>query len=181
MLALKATLASHPKFLRPSLAPTASISDLPQEVLDVIVRFLYQATGHRIVGILAFSRACRQFRISALPVLFESVSFSVRQELTHLPHPSFAKLATQPRLLSHVKILSLYQPLLGRSDGSDDEYVDVDSALATLNEQEALVDQDVGLLKNSLDHMFQLREIRYEKRLLLLCSFHIIGLPCVPG
>jgi hypothetical protein len=47
----------------------------------------------------------------------------------------------------------------------------VEVALASLREQENLVDQDVALLEKAMEHMLQLREFRYERHLSLLQLF----------
>lgn len=148
MLELKPAVASHPKFPGPS---SAGISDLPREVRDLILGHLYCTTGRRLDSILPSSKVCWRFRLSALPLLFESVSISIRDQTHHLPHPSFAKLVSQPHLLKHVKTLSVQRPLNIRDerDWCDD-----------VTGQENHV-ADVTLLEHALDQMPQVCQVRY--------------------
>lgn len=135
-------------------APAYSLSELPQEVLDIILEFLYLEGGGRVFSIDPASRTCRSFRSAALPRLFESVSCVIRQHRFHRPHPSFPKLVDHPHLLKHVKVLTLQHPLV-RVEAVLDNQIDS----SDYNDEPARC-HDIGVLERALLRMSQLQKIR---------------------
>ena len=85
--------------------------DLPSEVLDEIIRAVYEDGDRDLSTILPASRTCRSLRTSALPLMFESYSCSIREQSRDLLHRSLSSLQASSQLLRHVKLLRLQTPL----------------------------------------------------------------------
>ena len=148
MLELKSSLIS---FTAPSKQATrgagASISDLPQEILDLILQHLYQDCHRRLNSIIPSSRTNRQFRTSTLPLLFETVSCVVRNKGCDSVHKSFHRLALQPHLLRYAKTLSLRNPVVLPEPCKETEVEQNHS-------------DDLAAIEHALKYMSQLQYVR---------------------
>lgn len=112
MLALKESpLLSRGR--RDPATRAASILTLPLEIVTIILEALYShnATHGRIYNILAASRTCRVLREAAVPLLFDTLSCTIRESSQERPHPSFSRITQHPELLRNVRTLNVRRPL----------------------------------------------------------------------
>ena len=148
MLELKSSLTST--MLLPKQATRAagtSISNLPQEILDLILQHLYKDCHRRLDSIIPSSRTNRQFRTSSLPLLFESVSCIVRNKGRDGVHKSFHRLALQPHLICYAKTLSFRKPVVLPENCKE---TDVEQNHS----------DDLAAIEHALKYMSQLQRVR---------------------
>ena len=107
MLELKSRLVTTAAHAQSRL----KLLDLPSEVLDEVVRAVYEDGDRSLSTILPTSRTCHALRRSALPLLFELYSCSVREQSGDIIHRSFSSVQSNSQLLKHVKLLHLQTPL----------------------------------------------------------------------
>ena len=174
MLELKSSFNLALVFPNPAIRSSSasigiSISDLPPEVLDLILHHLYQDCHRSLDSIIPLSRTSRRFRSSSLPLLFESVSCVIRERVYDGCLTCFHRLAFQPHLLRHAKSLSVQKPL---------------ALPETFKELEQSRASDLAVLEQALKHMPQLQCIRYVQRSGLFpfwcwpsCSNHLLPDP----
>jgi hypothetical protein len=146
MLALKSSLTYRGVSNQATSGASASITHLPPEILDLILKHLYRASHDRVDSILPVSRASRQLRASTLPLLFESVSCTIREQQGDGRHSSFESVLCQPRLLHHVKTLFLRKP------------VKIPASTGDIEEHRL---RDVAILQTALQLMPQLQKVRF--------------------
>lgn len=161
MLELKSSLTST--MLPPKQATRGarnSISDLPPEILDLILQHLYQDCHRRLDSVLSASRANRQFRTSSLPLLFESISCVVRDRACDGAHKSFPRLAFQPHLLRYAKSLCFRKSVVLTEPCKDNDL-----------EQNRL--DDLAVIEHALGHMHQLQCVRYVMQLWGFSPFRV--------
>ena len=116
MLDLKPYLAAHHNDYR--RGRLIAISELPSEIIDLIVRILYEDSGHHLCSITGVSRTCRKLRQSTLPLMFEmtSITSHVEQQNGH-DRSRWGNLDRAP-VLQHAKTLCIQKPLRTNDDGS---------------------------------------------------------------
>ena len=107
MLELKSRLAKTAFHAQTRL----KLVDLPSEVLDEVVSAVYEDGDRNLSTILPTSRTCHALRTSALPLLFELYSCSIREQSGDTLHRSFSTLQSISQLLRHVKLLRFQTPL----------------------------------------------------------------------
>ncbi|KIW88761.1 uncharacterized protein Z519_10808 [Cladophialophora bantiana CBS 173.52] len=84
---------------------------LPSEVLDLIAELLYEGSYRQLDSLLPFSLVSRQFRKSALPFLFGTVSHVIRDRLDQRKHGLLSWLLDNRHLLGYVHTLHVQRPL----------------------------------------------------------------------
>ena len=128
---------------------------LPSEVLDHIGGLLYESSCRQLDTLVAFSLVSRQFRKSALPFLFGTVSHVVRDRLDQRERGLLRRLLNHKHLLGYVHTLHVLRPL------GTQEFVapDVETAAKSLTHEH--MSSDLQAIRESLPFMHRLRRIRY--------------------
>ena len=126
----------------------------PSELLDQIAQHIYQGSFRQRESLHPFSLVSKHFRKSALPLLFGTVSHSVREELYHEPRGLFPYLLDRPNVLGYIDTLHLVQPAKIR-----DFMCDEDEADFKWPAHENKV-ADLQMIRHSLPYMHRLRCFR---------------------
>lgn len=139
----------------PSATEHATNFELPSEILDLVAEILYDTTCRQLDILLPFSLVSRHFRKSALPFLFGSVSYVVRDRENQKGHELLRLLLDHPHLLRHVHTLHLLRPL----DKSD--RVSSPDRVPALPRNSDQRNKDLDVIDKALPLMHRLRRIRY--------------------
>ncbi len=141
--------------LPPSMGEQATRRQLPSEVLDHIAELLYEGSCRQLDTIFIFSLVSKQFRKSALPFIFGTVTHVVRDQLSHRAHGLLRRMVDSPHLLRYIHTLHILRPL-------EIEYFvppeDLGAGQELFQDHRAL---DLRVLSDSLPLMHRLRRIRY--------------------
>jgi hypothetical protein len=129
---------------------------LPLEVLDRIAEILYQDSCEQLDALRAFSLVSKQFRKSALALLFRIVSFVVRDELFHEKSGLLHILLDKPHLLCYVHTLHVLRPI------KDPEYVFLEDQQTVERLRLEQKTSDLQVIHNCLPFMSRLRRLRYR-------------------
>ena len=151
MLDLKPFLATrtlHPIHHRRS----DSIFNLPSELLDLILEILYNDGGRQLQAVAPASHVCRQFRKSAVPLMFEIASCIVRENNDDHSRRSYNKHFDAVPLLQHVKILYIRKAL--RTNDEDP------ATTPSADQLEGFRCQDMQSLRRKISRMPQLQIVR---------------------
>ena len=149
MLDLKPYLATH-TFHQIHQRKRNSAINLPSEILDLILEILYN-DGGQLGAIAPASQVSRQFRKSAVPIMFRETSCVIRENDGDRSRHSYIKDLDIAPLLQHVKTLCIRKAL--RTNDND---------VATPPEQlEAFRCHDLESLRHKISHMEHLQLVRY--------------------
>lgn len=145
MLGLKSVVFQTDK------SPPLLISQLPQEILELIIKHLYYNGDRQLDSILPPSRSCRMLRQASLPFMFEFISGVIREFPEDTRNPLRTDIFKSPHLLKHVK--GLYLQLALKADGITDARYDEKGFRDRAEE-------DLNLLRQCIKDMTGLRFIR---------------------
>ena len=150
MLALKSM-----RMTLPAIEHATSVQELPSEIIDLIAEQLYESGFGQLDTLYSFSFVNHQFRESALPFLFSTISHSVRDRLDQKEHGLLRRLLYHPGLICHVRNLHVVRPpdIIGFAPSLD----------AATDQRLSLEHQssDLRVIRECLPLMLRLRRIRY--------------------
>jgi hypothetical protein len=90
-----------------------SIEGLPNEILDIVMRKLYNDSGRQLSSIIPYSLSCRHLRRSSNTIMFHDLTILISERGLHRRSRAFLEhLLDCPHLLRHVRQLRLYNPVL---------------------------------------------------------------------
>lgn len=90
--------------------PRTSITQMPVEILDIIATHLFHDGLGQIDSLTSFASVSHRFRQSALPLLFNRVSYAMRDGLDPSPSGSLQYLIGKSHLVCHVQTLVISMP-----------------------------------------------------------------------
>lgn len=128
---------------------------LPSEVLDLVAGLIYEDSFRQLDSLYAFSLVSHQFRKSALPVLFGSVSHVIRDRQEQKDQSCLHRLRNHPHLLCYVHILHVLRPsnIVGFHPPIEE--------VTTHNLIQEQISSDLQVVQESLPLMLRLRRLRY--------------------
>jgi len=131
---------------------------LPPEILDLVIEYIYKSSLRQLESIIPFSLVCRQFRASALPILFDSVSCVIRDDARQLEHALLRRLLEAPHLLGHVRKLEILHPLWKEEGEGEGELGGEEDAKLVPKDVRAA---DLEIVRRCLPFMQNLQCLRY--------------------